>query len=90
MGSRGQGTVGMSPGVNAAFRKRDGGGPSKRFGCSSMLFQSVLDAECGRLAIKEVENGVKPWGDTLKMQEAVSCSLPAASAKMLTLLCASL
>lgn len=55
-----------------------------------MLFQSVLDAECGRLAVKEVENGVKPWGDTLKMQEAVSCSLPAASATMLTLLCASL
>lgn len=70
--------------------------PSKGFGhslvlkCLSPAIPAFLGAECGRLTVEEVENGVKTWGDILKMQKEVSCLFPATSIKTLTLLCASL
>lgn len=89
--------MGKLPGMSATSRKRgNGGSPSKGFGCSLVLIchspgiSAFLGAEYGRLAVKGVQNSVKTWGDILKMQKEVSCSFPATSIKILTLLCASL
>lgn len=96
MESRGQGTMGMLPGMNTTCRKGgDGGGPSKGFGCSLVLkclrpaISAFVGAECGRLTVNAVEKVVKTWGGIL-MEKEVTCSFPTTSIKIPTLLCASL